>query len=55
MNKKTLKEIIVRCVILANKDLRLKAEDIDLYLDAQYFIDEACLRSLTSKDIIVYH
>jgi hypothetical protein len=50
--KRAIKEIFVRSVILANKDMRLKIEDKELILETQYIIEEAQERSLTSQDIL---
>lgn len=46
--KRAIKEIFVRSVILANKDMRLKIQDLESRLETQYLIEEAqeqCLKS----------
>ena len=41
---RTISEIFVRCVALANKDLRNVIDDIDAHLETQYIIEENFLR-----------
>ncbi len=41
--RKTLKEMFARNVILANKDMRLKIQDLEAHLETQYIIEEAFL------------
>lgn len=45
---KTLKEIFVKCVVFANKDMRDSIESLELILEAEYLIEEVQETSLAS-------